>query len=252
MVRRGALATHRRYVLSEPDSALGDWLADVLGMRPRKLALYERALTHGSHSAGPGGGESYQRLEFLGDRVLGLAVARWLYADFPLEPEGALSRRLNGLVTGEVCAQVARDIGVRPHLRLGSQARDDGGADSDNILGDVTEALIGALYLDGGFDAADTFIQARWGRFVAGQDAAPRHPKSALQEWAAANNRRTPTYQLVERAGPDHAPRFTVRADVGPAGEASATGSSKQEAETAAATALLAVVTAPQPKRGRR
>ena len=226
-------------------------------MRPRDLALYERALTHGSHHATPGGagggGESYQRLEFLGDRVLGLAIARWLYQAFPSEPEGALSRRLNGLVTGEVCAQVARDIGVRQHLRLGVQARDDGGWDSDNILGDVAEALIGALYLDVDYAAADAFIRARWGRFVEGQDAAPRHPKSALQEWAAANNRRAPTYALVDRSGPDHAPRFTVRADVGPAGEASATGSTKQEAETAAATALLAAVSAHKPmKRARK
>lgn len=246
--QRGAVATHRTRVLS----TLAGWIADALGTVPRDLPLYERALTHGSHTATPGGGESYQRLEFLGDRVLGLAVARWLYASFPGEPEGALSRRLNGLVTGEVCAQVARDIAVRPHLRLGTQARDDGGAESDNILGDVTEALIGALYLDHGFDAADAFIRSRWQRFVEGQDAAPRHPKSALQEWAAANNRRAPSYLLVDRSGPDHAPRFTVRADVGPAGEASATGSSKQEAETAAATALLAVVTAPQPTRLRR
>lgn len=247
--QRRALAADRRDVLT----SLVDWLAKTLGAPPADLPLYERALTHGSHTASPaGGGASYQRLEFLGDRVLGLAIAQWLYAAFPSEPEGALSRRLNGLVTGEVCAQVARDIDVRPHLRLGLQARDDGGADSDNILGDVTEALIGALYLDHGFAAADRFIHARWQRYVEGQEAAPRHPKSALQEWAAANNRRAPTYALVDRSGPDHAPCFTVRADVGPAGEASATGSSKQEAETAAATALLAVVTQPQPKKARR
>lgn len=250
--QRRALAPAGRRVLNAPDRTLADWIEATLGVPARDPALYERALTHGSHTVVPGSGESYQRLEFLGDRVLGLAVARWLYASFPGEAEGALSRRLNGLVTGEVCAQVARDIGVPPHLRLGVQARDDGGWDSDNILGDVVEALIGALYLDHGFDAADAFIRARWRRFVEGQDAAPRHPKSALQEWAAANNRRAPTYALVDRSGPDHAPRFTVRADVGPAGEASATGSSKQEAETAAATALLALVTVPQPKRARR
>ena len=253
VVQCRALGAHRRKLLSTPDARLADWLTLTLGAPPGDLRLYERALTHGSHTAGPTGGESYQRLEFLGDRVLGLAVAQWLYSNFPDEPEGALSRRLNGLVTGEVCAQVARDIGVRPHLRLGIQARDDGGAESDNILGDVTEALIGALYLDHGFDAADSFVRARWRSFVEGQAAAPRHPKSALQEWAAANNRRMPSYSLVERSGPDHAPRFTVRADVGPAGEASATGASKQEAETAAATALLAHLAAtPVTKRARR
>ena len=204
-------------------------------MTPRDLSLYERALTHGSF-----GPQSYQRLEFLGDRVLGLAMAQWLYAEYPDESEGQMSRRFNALVTGPVCAGVARAIGVGPHLRLGKQARDDGGAESDNILGDVTEALIGALYLDHGMDAADAFIRRHWRPLVEGHSSAPRHPKSALQEWAAAHNRRAPIYELVDRSGPHHAPQFTVSVNVGTAGEATATGTSKQEAETAAAAALIA------------
>ena len=216
-------------------NTLADWLKAALGVPPRDLSLYERALTHGSYGA-----QSYQRLEFLGDRVLGLAMAQWLYAAYPDEPEGQMSRRFNALVTGPVCANVARAIGVGPHLRLGKQARDDGGAESDNILGDVTEALIGALYLDHGMDAADAFIRQHWRALVEGQSNAPRHPKSALQEWAAANNRRPPTYTLIDRSGPHHASQFTVSVDVGPAGQATATGASKQEAETAAAAALIA------------
>ncbi len=231
--QRRALATHRRRVLS----GFAEWLADALGTTPRDTALYERALTHGSQDA-----SNYQRLEFLGDRVLGLVVADWLYGAYPLAPEGDLSRRFNTLVTGAVCADVARGIGVGPHLRLGKQARDDGGAHSENILGDVVEALIGALYLDHGVAAASAFIRRHWAARVEGHATAPSHPKSALQEWAAANQRRAPTYALVERSGPHHAPRFTVTASLGAAHEATATGASKQEAETAAATALLAAL----------
>lgn len=214
---------------------LSDWIRESFGHQPRDLAGYERALTHGSQAAA-----NYERLEFLGDRVLGLAMAEWLFETFPAEPEGALSKRLNALVTGAVCADVARDIGVSNQLKLGKQARDDGAADSDNVLGDVMEALIGALYLDAGLEPARTAIRKAWGDRVKTQGAAaPQHPKSALQEWAAANNRRTPSYEVVERSGPHHAPRFTVKASIGTLAEASATGSSKQEAETAAAAALL-------------
>ncbi len=230
MVHGSALEPHRGRLLT----ALAEWVTAALGAVPRDLGLYTRALTHGS-----AGGDNYQRLEFLGDRVLGMVVSRWLYAQYPAEPEGQLSRRFNALVTGAICADVARAIDVRPHLILGKQARDDGGADSDNILGDVTEALIGALYLDHGFDAAESFVRTNWRALVEQQPQAPRHPKSALQEWAASNNRRTPVY-TAERSGPHHAPRFRVTVSMGPAGEASAEGGSKQEAETAAAAALLA------------
>jgi ribonuclease III len=215
-------------------SDLAAWLTEALGHAPNDLAAYERALTHGSRSA-----ESYERLEFLGDRVLGLVMAEWLFELFPHEPEGILSRRLNALVTGAVCAEVARAIGVVPHLRLGKQARDDGASDSDNVLGDVTEALIGALYREHGLDAARGFIRHAWADRVTGATAAPRHPKSALQEWAAANNRRPPVYEITDRSGPHHAPRFTVKVTINKLAEAEATGRSRQEAETEAARTLL-------------
>ncbi|MGY4398074.1 ribonuclease-3 [Sphingomonas sp. UYAg733] len=211
------------------------WITSIFGHTPADLAPFERALTHGSQAAA-----NYERLEFLGDRVLGLVMAEWLFALFPAEPEGALSKRLNALVTGAACADVARGLGVAAHLKLGKQARDDGATDSDNVLGDVMEALIGALYLDGGLEVARAAIRSGWGERVTTQGSAPQHPKSALQEWAAAHSRRTPTYDVIDRSGPHHAPRFTVKAAIGALAEATAEGSSKQEAETAAASALLA------------
>ena len=210
------------------------WVGTALGHPPRDPALFRRALTHSSV-----GGDDYERLEFLGDRVLGLVMATWLFEHFPKEPEGRLSRRLNALVTGEVCAAVGREIGVPAMLRLGKQARDDGAVDSDNVLGDVVEALIGALYLEGGIAAATAFVRHAWGDRVSAADEAPKHPKSAIQEWAAAKNKKPPTYLLVSRTGPHHAPRFVVEASVPGGGSAQAEGATKQEAETAAAARLL-------------
>ncbi|AOF96121.1 MULTISPECIES: ribonuclease III [unclassified Sphingobium] len=210
------------------------WLKALIGRAPRDPAPFHQALTHGS--AKP---DNYERLEFLGDRVLGLLVSEWVYERFAGEPEGKLSRRFNALVSGETCAEVARAAGVPTHLVLGKQARDDGAANSDNVLGDVMEALIGALYLEGGLEEARTLVRRLWADRVDTQTAAPRHPKSALQEWAAANKRKPPEYVMMDRSGPHHALRFTVTVSIKGAGEASATGGSKQEAETAAAAALL-------------
>lgn len=230
LVQRRALGTYWSRLLN-PDP---EWLAAVTAVRPNNAKLYERAMTHGSF-----GPDTYERLEFLGDRVLGLVMARWLYELHDGDAEGKLSFRYNNLVSGSCCAAVGRRIGIGPFLRLGKQARDDGASDSDNVLGDVVEALIGALFLDHGLEAAEVFIRRHWGPLVNGQDDAPRHPKSALQEWAAAHNRRPPAYEVIERSGPQHAPRFTVRVSLGSAGHADAVGTSKQDAETAAASALL-------------
>ena len=215
-------------------SDLASWVEAALGHRPRDEERFRRALTHSSHD-----GASYERLEFLGDRVLGLAMAEWLYEVFPDEPEGALSKRFNALVTGAVCAEVAREIGAEGHLRLGKQARDDGAAHSDNVLGDVVEALLGALYQEVGFESVRGVVRRLWADRLHADARAPQHPKSALQEWAAANRRAVPAYAVLDRSGPGHAPRFTVQVTIGP-DAASAEGTSKQEAETAAATALLA------------
>ena len=214
-------------------SDISDFVVSKLGHRPKDLSLFERALTHSSV-----GRDSYERLEFLGDRVLGLTVARWLYDRFD-EPEGQLSRRCNALVARETCAEVGRELGLPAFIRLGKQARGDSAHHSDNVVGDVVESLIGALLLDGGFDTAEAFIRRFWGPFLDGQGNAPVHPKSALQELAAARRLASPVYELVGRSGAHHTPRFAVRVAIRNGGEATAEGSTKQEAETAAASALL-------------
>jgi ribonuclease-3 len=210
------------------------FVRDQLGHAPKDLTLFERAFSHSS--AGP---ESYERLEFLGDRVLGLVIAKALYERYPKEPEGKLSRRYNALVTRETCAEIGRELGIPALVRLGRQAREDRANLSDNVVGDVVEALIGALLIDGDMAEAQRFVLGAWAPYLEGQERAPHHPKSALQELAAARGCRAPEYSVVSRTGAHHAPRFTVRVSVPKLGEASAEGSSKQEAETAAAAALL-------------
>lgn len=216
------------------DKATLAWLEGILGSRPRRTDLFERALTHASF-----GPDQYERLEFLGDRVLGLVIAGWLYELFADEPEGQLSKRLNALVAREVCAEVARELGVGERVRLGKQAREDGASDSDNVIGDVVEALIGALFLDSGLEAAARFVRRAWGDRVNSRDKAPQHPKSGLQEWAAAHERKPPAYRLADRSGPQHAPTFVVEVEIRGVGSATGEGASKQEAETAAAAKLL-------------
>ena len=192
------------------------------------------AITHGS----TGVRDDYQRLEFLGDRVLGLTIAEALYIDSD-DAEGRLAQRLNALVSGKMCAQIARDIGIREVIRLGKQAREDGGADSENIQGDVMESLLGAHYLTFGFDQTRTLILQLWQGGLDGSAGKAKHPKSALQEWAAGNKRSAPDYDLVDRSGPDHAAQFTVRVSVHKVGEATASASSKSEAEKLAAEKFM-------------
>jgi ribonuclease-3 len=213
---------------------LPSFIGEAVGGEPRDPQLFERALTHGSH-----GRETYERLEFLGDRVLGLVIAAWLYQRFPNEPEGKMSRRYNALVARETCADVGRALELPPYILLGKQAREDHANLSDNVVGDVVEAIIGAIYLDGGLERAEPFIRTNWAPFLDGQRKAPEHPKSALQERAAERKLGVPVYELISRFGPHHAPRFRVKVSLGGRGEAEAEGDSKQEAETAAAAALL-------------
>ena len=206
-------------------------LSDLIGHRPSDAHLFEAALTHSST-----GRATYERLEFLGDRVLGLFVAEWLYELHPHATEGQLSQRINALVSRVTCARVARAVGLPPHVRLGKQAEDDGGRDSDNILGDVVESLIGAVWLDGGIDPARALVRRWWAPVMDGGGAA--HPKSALQEWAAAHGRRTPAYLVTAESGPDHAKHFQVTVTVGKLA-AVGEGGTKGAAERAAAARLL-------------
>lgn len=210
------------------------FLTRLAGRAPADEGLWLEALTHGS----TGAARDYQRLEFLGDRVLGLVIGEWLYT-LEAADEGRLSQRLNALVSRATCAAVARTIGLGEHIRLGKQARDDGGHESDNILGDVMEALIGASFVAHGFESTRDMVRALWGDAVAGKAGKSKHPKSALQEWAAGNRRKVPEYRLVERSGPDHAAKFTVAVSIKGVGEAEASGSSMREAETAAAEEFM-------------
>jgi len=213
---------------------LPSFIGEAIGGEPKSPQLFERALTHGSH-----GSETYERLEFLGDRVLGLVIAAWLYERFPNEPEGKMSRRYNALVARESCAEVGRVLALPPFIRLGKQAREDHAQLSDNVVGDVVEAIIGAIYIDSGLERAEAFIRMNWAPFLEGQRKAPEHPKSSLQERAAERKLGIPAYELISRFGPHHAPRFRVKVSLGKHGQAEAEGDSKQEAETAAAAALL-------------
>ncbi len=205
------------------------------GFAVKNETVWQEALTHGS----TGNARDYQRLEFLGDRVLGLTIADWLYQRHD-GTEGALAQRLNALVSRSTCAALARQIGAAEHINLGKQARDDGAADSDNILGDVMEALLGANFVEAGFDASSALIRHLWLPWVKDGTGTSKHPKSALQEWAAGNRRKPPEYAVIDRSGPDHAAEFTVRVTVNKVGEAEATAGSKQEAETEAARRFMA------------
>ncbi|MEP7349054.1 MAG: ribonuclease III [Sphingorhabdus sp.] len=216
------------------DNGQAPWLAQLLPAVPVDLDLYNRALTHGST-----GKPDYQRLEFLGDRILGLIIAEMLYNHFADEAEGRLSHRLNALVAGTTCAEIARQIDLPKYVRFGKQARDDGAQQSDNVLGDAMEALIGALYIDQGLEQARLFITRYWMPILEGTDGAPKHPKSALQEWCAANGRKVPEYSISNKEGPPHAMRFEITVTVKGFDPVSASANSKQAAETAAALAFL-------------
>ncbi len=215
------------------EAALAAWARDTLGHDFADLSLLRRALTHGSVA-----GDDYQRLEFLGDRVLGCVVAAWLYRDHD-EPEGRLTARYHGLVEGPACAEVARALGVPDRLFMEKTVRQKGLGRSDNVLGDVAEAIVAALFVDGGFAVAEGFVRRHWGALL---DAGPRllaDPKSRLQEWALTRSRQAPTYQLVDRSGPDHAPRFRVEVVVRGHDPVAGEGANKREAEKAAAVAML-------------
>ena len=185
----------------------------------------------------------YQRLEFLGDRVLGLVIAETLWRRYPGEPEGHLTRRLSRLVSGESLARIALDIGLGRHLVLTPADAAAGAARNPSILADVCEAVIAAIYLDGGLPAAAAFIARWWERLIDENPAPTPDPKTRLQEWALARGLGLPVYRVIATEGPGHALQFTVGARVAQSEEASATASSKRAAETEAAAALLALLT---------
>lgn len=214
-------------------------LETALGYRFKSTALIERALTHASVRGGKTQRDDNERLEFVGDRVLGLAIAEALSEAFPLATEGELARRYNRLVRGETCAQVARELGLGSSLILSDSEAESGGRDKDTILADAIEAVLGAVFLEAGFDKSRAVVRKLWQSHFDLLPQVAADSKSALQEWAQGQGLALPEYVEIARKGPDHAPRFTSEVRIVGKQPARGEGASKRAAEQAAATALL-------------
>lgn len=217
-------------------------LQQRIGYRFEQGELLTEAVTHSSMSS-PSRSDN-QRLEFLGDRVLGLVMAEALLGADVKAAEGLLAPRYNALVRKETCADVAREIALGDVLRLGRSETKSGGRRKLALLGDAMEALIAAVYIDGGFDAAQALILRLWGERINAVEDDARDPKTSLQEWAQSRGYTPPAYVETARSGPDHAPMFTIEARLDNGETSSAQAGSKRLAEQAAAKALLARMTA--------
>jgi len=226
--------------LSDPEPAPIAALESTLGHRFRDPGLLAQAMTHASAGQGRRGSADNERLEFLGDRVLGLAIAEFLMERFPAANEGELGRRLSLLVRRDALAGVARLIGLGPHLVMSPGDSSAGARDNANVLADACEAVIAALYLDGGLEAARRFISANWKPQLDSVATLPIEPKTALQEWAQGRGKPLPAYRVLSAGGKAHKPVFEVEVAVVGEVPATASGASKREAEKAAARALLA------------
>ncbi|MEO0036695.1 MAG: RNase [Pseudomonadota bacterium] len=217
-------------------------LSAALGHRFVHPDLLTQALTHPGvdHGRrGRGRQPDYERLEFLGDRVLGLVVADMLFRRYPDEAEGALARRFTALVRREAVARVAERIGLGPHLAMARGDEEAGGRSNQGILADACEAVIGALFADAGYEVAAVFVRGQWSELMEETAAPPKDAKTALQEWAQGRGRALPVYRVVGAEGPPHDPVFEVAVAVAGLAEASGRGPSKRVAEQAAAAALL-------------
>jgi ribonuclease III len=214
-------------------------LEERIGYEFADKNLLERALTHISALSGGNRVNSYQRLEFLGDHVLGLVISDMLYRTFPKGNEGELSRRLADLVRKETCADVAKIMDIGPALKLGSSENNAGGRLRTTILGDACEALVGAVFLDGGYKAAEELVARFWSERMVKPLRSLRDPKTMLQEWAQARGLPTPAYQELARTGPHHKPKFSVAVMLPDWPPAEGIGSSKRAAEQAAAALML-------------
>jgi ribonuclease-3 len=204
-------------------------------------ALLATAFTHVSAlNSARKRGDSYQRMEFLGDRVLGLVVSDMLYRAFPNANEGELSKRLAELVRRESCADVAKSLGLVDDIKLGAVGAGASARLRKSVLGDICEAVIGAVYLDGGYAAAAQFVERNWIERMRKPRRPLRDPKTVLQEWAQANKLPTPVYRVIERTGPHHDPQFRVAVDLPGLAPAEGVGGSKRDAEKDAASVMIA------------
>lgn len=220
------------------DAELAATVERITGIAFSDIALLRRALTHAS-AKGAGEGADYQRLEFLGDRVLGLVVAQMVFEANPRASEGELSLRFNALVNAETLAEIADEVGLSDNIFAGSELRTLTGRKRVNLRADVMEALIAAVYLEAGLEPARAFIRRHWEARSKAPGAARRDPKTELQEWAHQAVKGAPTYTVDKREGPDHDPVFEVSVRIDGMTPATGTGRSKREAEQAAATIIL-------------
>jgi len=202
--------------------------------------LLSVALTHASALAPTDSvTKSYQRLEFLGDRVLGLVVAAMLHGHFPNADEGELARRFNHMVKRETCAEIAAELRLGEAMRIGQSEAQTGGRKKVALLADICEAVIAAIYLDGGFEAAEKFVRRLWEPRMLSWSGPLRDAKTTLQEWAQSRGLPTPKYDVISREGPDHAPSFVVGVNVKGIDPGEGQGGSKRIAEQAAAETVL-------------
>lgn len=215
-----------------------DALQDILQYRFKENRYIERALTHASAHHDPNA-HDYERLEFLGDRVVNLIVADLLFHHFKDEKEGALAKRHTALVRTETLADIAKELNLGKFIVLSDAERQAGGAQNDNILADITEAVTASIYLDGGYNQAMDFVERVLGNRLHDMAEPPRDPKTTLQEWSQSQNLGLPTYELISQTGPDHAPEFTVQVSVEGQTPQSATSTSKKRAEKDAAQAMI-------------
>ena len=215
-------------------------LETALGYHFQSRALLERALTHASTRTEKKPAEDNERLEFLGDRVLGLSIAELLLELDPAASEGALARRFNRLVRKDACALIARNLDLGTALKVSASEEESGGRDKDTILADAVEALLAAIFHEAGFPAVREVVRRLWAPLLTGLPETASDPKSALQEWAQGQGKALPVYVEMSREGPDHAPRFTTEVRINGLKPIRGIGANKRAAEQAAATALLA------------
>ncbi|WP_159952277.1 ribonuclease III [Rhizobium sp. 18065] len=217
-----------------------DWkqLEAVIGHGFAERERLQRALTHASAHVSKSRGD-YERMEFLGDRVLGLCVAELLFSTYRNATEGELSVRFNQLVSAETCAAVADEMQLHRYIRTGSDVKAITASNMLNVRADVVESLIAAIYLDAGLEAARGFILRFWTARASRADGARRDAKTELQEWAHAKHAASPIYKVAERSGPDHDPRFTVIVEIPGVKPEMGTDRSKRAAEQVAATKIL-------------
>lgn len=213
-------------------------LEEIIGYKFKDIHLLERALTHSSTNDT----YNYQRLEFLGDRVLGLVMAHALFEEFRGENEGGLAKRHTALVQGLTCTAVGQAHHIGDYIILSDSEREAGGNLNEHIIADVVESLLGAVYIDGGYEAARKVVLRLWGDNIKTLKEAPQDPKTELQEWVQARSMELPRYEIIDKIGPDHAPVFVVRLTIEGFDPIDVKGSSRRQAEKTAARKMLKIL----------